>query len=514
MNPTVYMSRNRGLIFRILLYTFLSIVFISLVPVLTKLLIDSYRHFSGGDILRCALGYIGAIGLFLFFEWKKKCSHVEFAKIFGISIKRDLFEACTKMRHDKLNEKGVGDLINAMVNDTDTIYETYIHCRIDLMMSVLSFVVYLIYMLWLSRSLALIAVTACFLSFFIPRVVGKRMDQKRKALSDARSTMMEALSDLAECSELFGDERSSLFAERFDRYNVGYESRGAELGKYVSFTQIFSGFSLYFINITTFVFGLILVCLSQIEISSLIAMLGFVDLVAIPTRDIIYQFITLRSAKEVIGKLDFYFENREEEKAAPPADFSVLRVSHLNYSLGAFSFRDLNLTFEKGKKYALVGENGCGKSTLIKLLAGERETPAGTVFLDEADVCTMNRRRLFYFCSKPAIFKGSLTENIQVGNPALAPPASALRVTEQAEDKEIDFLGKNLSLGQRAKISVARALHAGQPILILDEIFANSDEQSERELTKQLLQSEKTLLLVTHNRDDHYLAQFDAVCRL
>jgi len=81
-------------------------------------------------------------------------------------------------------------------------------------------------------------------------------------------------------------------------------------------------------------------------------------------------------------------------------------------------------------------------------------------------------------------------------------------------DMQVDFRGRNLSQGQQAKIALARALNSPKEILLLDEIFANVDSVRELELTKLLLQTERTLVLISHNRTNEYQKMFDHVYSL
>ena len=84
-------------------------------------------------------------------------------------------------------------------------------------------------------------------------------------------------------------------------------------------------------------------------------------------------------------------------------------------------------------------------------------------------------------------------------------------VVKAFSDKQVDFNGRNLSQGQQARVALARALNSPKEILLLDEIFANVDAASEQELTHLLLQTDRTLVLISHNRSDVYKELFDKV---
>lgn len=242
--------------------------------------------------------------------------------------------------------------------------------------------------------------------------------------------------------------------------------------------------------------------------SSLIAVIGYIDLVAIPIKDIIFEIITIKSSYKIVDKVNqFFYTNALEFE---PESFSKIEIKHLSYQQKSFQLTNININIISGKKYAIIGDNGSGKSTIFKLLAKELQPPKGTIYIDGIDICSICLDKLLYYASKPFIFKGTIKENISISN-----SDGSIKIDNKDfiydMPQNVSYNGNNLSLGEKGKISVARAINSQKDFIILDEPFSNIDKKSEQALTKELIKNVDTLILITHNRDISYLDQFDIV---
>ncbi|MBR73264.1 MAG: type I secretion system ATPase [Rhodospirillaceae bacterium] len=164
----------------------------------------------------------------------------------------------------------------------------------------------------------------------------------------------------------------------------------------------------------------------------------------------------------------------------------------------------------------VVGQNGSGKTTLLKLMQGLYKTQHGRILLDGADINQFGRRDLIrsigYVPQECFLFSGSIRENITLSN-TNATDTEILRAAEIAGvheyiidlpdgyDTQIGEGGSRLSGGQRQRIAIARALLTDPPILLLDEVTANLDNQAQTALRLTLMELAKnrTIIIVTHN---------------
>ena len=181
---------------------------------------------------------------------------------------------------------------------------------------------------------------------------------------------------------------------------------------------------------------------------------------------------------------------------------------------------DLDLSIEPGESVALVGNNGAGKSTVVKLLVGLYEPTAGRILLDGIDIASLDRSelraRLSVVFQDFVIYHFSAWDNVGFGRldrladraavEAVARQSGLDRVVRQLPDGYDTVLGRfwekghELSGGQRQLVALARALLRQAPVLVLDEPSSALDVRTERAFFERLLDGEadRTTILISH----------------
>jgi subfamily B ATP-binding cassette protein MsbA len=222
----------------------------------------------------------------------------------------------------------------------------------------------------------------------------------------------------------------------------------------------------------------------------------------------------------------------EEEPASLPA----LKVTRGEIEFRNVSFeyrpdepvlRDVSFVAEAQRTTALVGTSGGGKSTIMNLIERFYEPKSGTILIDGQDIAPVSRHSLrdsiAYVSQDLFLFSGTIRENIRLGRPgatdeefiAAAKAAHAhdfIMGFENGYDSQVGEHGTQLSGGQRARISIARAFLKNAPILLLDEPTAALDAESEMEVQRALdeLRKSRTTLLIAHRL--HTVMSADKIC--
>lgn len=208
-------------------------------------------------------------------------------------------------------------------------------------------------------------------------------------------------------------------------------------------------------------------------------------------------------------------EAEDEEAPDVPPKLEVRRLTLAYETGGPPSLRDVTLRIDPGERVALVGPVGSGKSTLVHALARLYAVPPGTVFLGGRDVneipVSEHRKTVGLVPQEPFLFSRTLRENLTLGRPDASDEeiGRAVEVAGLAPDlpslprglsTRIGERGFTLSGGQRQRATIARALLAAPPILVLDDALSSVDAETETRILRGLAATSRsrTLVLVSH----------------
>ena len=199
-----------------------------------------------------------------------------------------------------------------------------------------------------------------------------------------------------------------------------------------------------------------------------------------------------------------------------PGENTTLQLEHVTfgYEKDRTILNDVSFTIPQGSFVSLVGESGCGKSTIAALLSGSRTGYTGSVTLGGVPVQELQQeqrlRTLTLVPHNAAIFKGTVESNLRMAKPD-ASETELWNVLEQVN--LADFCrsqnglqtalhegGSNLSGGQRQRLAMARALLHDTPIYLFDEATSNVDAESENDIMQAIhsLAGKKTIILISH----------------
>ena len=232
------------------------------------------------------------------------------------------------------------------------------------------------------------------------------------------------------------------------------------------------------------------------------------------------QFISV-----LLNRLNDLFEQEPEQGADRSRLMPVksidghIELRHVCFRYGGPQspevLRDLSLEILAGKKVAIVGRSGCGKTTLIKLLAGLVEPIEGTILYARLDLKTLNyrdlRQHVGIVLQENHIFDDSVLNNIAFGDPEpdfdrvvwAAQLANAHEFVSRLPlgyETRIGETGLGLSGGQKQRIAIARAVYNQPPVLIFDEATSALDTESERAIQSNLAQlmAGRTCVVIAH----------------
>ncbi len=251
--------------------------------------------------------------------------------------------------------------------------------------------------------------------------------------------------------------------------------------------------------------GVVLVKRGMATLPSAVAVFSYLGRVYYPVERFAFFWSSYHRAVPVIERIWDIIERETPKLERPSCSPESFDIELENVSLYYGDSRVLDgITgrIPTGKKLGIVGASGAGKTTLARIMAGIIRPTRGSVSVGGCPPLALLGDSLIYVPSHPYLFTGTLRENIALG---LEVPDEMLRELlklVELEGFELDRLieegGKNLSLGQRQRIGLARALARNPRVLILDEATSGMDSERESRILKRLMESDITLIVISH----------------
>ena len=438
-------------------------------------------------------------------------------------IRNQLYCKITSLPLGFFSEERKGDIIARMSGDVQEV-ESSIMSSLDMLFkNPVLIIFYFSTLLFVSWQLTLFTLIFVPLMGWVMGFVGRKLKQKSikaQALwSDTMSQVEETLGGLRIIKAFCAEEKMN---RRFDRINSEYRENIRRVNTRQQMAHPMSEFLGTLMIVIVLWFGGMLV-LGGKSLSGPTFIYYMVILYSIinPLKEFSKAGYNIPKGLASMERIDKILkaENDIKEKAHPV---------HVSEFTGKIEFRDvsfrygekwvlrhINLTIEKGKTVAIVGQSGGGKSTLVDLIPRYYDVQEGEVLIDGVNVKDMaihDLRQLIGNVNQEAIlFNDSFRNNISFGvdNATQEQIEAAARIanahefiteSENGYDTNIGDRGSRLSGGQRQRVSIARAILKNPPILILDEATSALDTESERLVQQALerLMKTRTTVAIAH----------------
>lgn len=223
------------------------------------------------------------------------------------------------------------------------------------------------------------------------------------------------------------------------------------------------------------------------------------------------------AAERLNDVLDVETEEENSEKLALEDLRGNIKIENLDFRYGnrELVLRNVNMEFEKGKKIAIVGESGCGKTTLAKLLLSFYQPECGRIIIGDRNLSEYTifsiRKHIAYVSQDIFLFSDTIYNNLRLGNEDVT-DEEIRRICEQCGissfieslplgyNTMLEENGNNLSGGQKQRLAIVRALLRKPDVLIMDEATSNLDTITEKSIKEMLEQFSDTMtcIIIAH----------------
>ena len=440
------------------------------------------------------------------------------------------FSRLTQKSLRSFSKEGTALYVSALTNDCTSIENNYLAATFTLIELLFCFLGALIMMLYYSPVMLVLAVALSFLPVAVSMTAGNRLTEQEKEISKKNERFVSIVNELLSGFPVIKSFRAEAQASRlFSQRNEQAEEAKKNKRRTEQLISLLANDAGIIAQMGIFLAGAWLAISNKgVTAGVVIVFVQLMNYILNPISQVPLLWSNRKAAIALMEKLsDALSENVREEGREKLNVFSEkIEVKDLTYGYEPESpvLKDLDVQFDAGKSYAIVGGSGSGKSTLLNLLMGSSSNYQGEICIDSVSIKNIESESLYQLMTSVQqnvfVFNDTIRNNVTMFHEfpdkevTLALERSGL--SEFIEKRGEDFVcgenGANLSGGERQRISIARALLRKSPILLVDEATAALDAATARAVSFSILNLVgMTRIVVTHRLEEAILRRYDKI---
>lgn len=442
------------------------------------------------------------------------------------ALRAGLMDKYTRLTADELTKQEPGAVVTRFVGDVDTVENLFTSGIVSMFADACK-VISILAVIWArNKGLAIVLLVLLPFLFWFTRVVQKNMlaaqIENRRAVSKASGHVPETLHNIRTIHSL---DKEKYMEAQYDKY-IGESYRAVEKTNF--YDAIYSPVILI-LNAVTVAVVMLLSASGNVTVLQLfgmsagtaVAVMNYISQIFEPVESLGMEIQTIQSAIAGVHRINEFFRLEElpekaentEEQVQPDTD-SFVEFQNVTFGYGEKNILN-NLSFQvkEGEQVTLSGRTGAGKSTIFKLLLGLYEPQKGVALIDgqpASKIREQDKRQLFGYVEQsfhrvPGTVKEQITlydSSLTMEDVREAAVVAGLDDTIQTLEKGYDTVcsPELFSQGQWQLLSIARAAVAKPKLLLLDEITANLDAQTEREVLQALkrVSANRTVISISY----------------
>jgi ATP-binding cassette, subfamily B, multidrug efflux pump len=441
-------------------------------------------------------------------------------------LRNDLFAHLQRLPLSYYHRQYTGDLMSRLINDVTAV-------RMLLGPGILNFVntpLYYAYgigiMLTLDPRLTLAALLPYPLLLILVKRYSRRLMEYtlrvQEGLAEMSSRVQENLSGIHVVRAYAGEAgETAAFAALNQRFKAQSMHLAGVRGQMMPIMKTAASLG----TLVVLWYGGIEVIKGRLGLGDLVAFIGYLNLLAWPTMAMGWMLSILQRGRAAMQRLEHVFGVDPDIRDAPDAvplpavrgrvEFRNVDFAYRTAGNGHQVLHDVSFSIEPGQKLALVGRTGSGKSTVAVLLPRLFDVSGGEILLDGRDIrslpLTQLRRSIGFVSQDPFLFSTTVRDNIRFGvddaddaavrrAAAIAGVADDIEAFPRGYETVVGERGITLSGGQKQRLTLARAVLANPPLLVLDDALSSVDTRTERAILGALedIMRQRTAVIIAH----------------
>lgn len=469
--------------------------------------------------------------IYFVFSFLKAYFSRRFQNNFINSLRLALFQNIFHRMPENFREYDSSDYLSILTNDIQLFSEGMLNASTMIAQNLIAAIITLAVLFYINHFIAFVVIVCVIIMYFVPLVLGKLIQRQQKVLSkDLMNLTATTKSYLDGFSVIFSYLIQNTCINHFSDINTTATESRMKMDQQISLSEGLSAVlavGTEFIVLFLAAWGVIQ---ETITIGTMVAIMQLSGSFIQPIMVIMQNIPKVIGGKSIVQRFEKVMAYQETDfcGTVSPSFQDKIELKDLSFSFdnSRVILNHINYSFEKNKKYVLVGDSGSGKSTLVGLITGISSRYQGSILFDGVELKSLDLKRVLSFVTitqqNSFLFDSTILDNITLNaeyEKGALDTACQISGVEKFLDEIPNRLesnivegGNNLSGGQKQRIAIARALLQKKPILILDESTAAIDKKTAFDIENNLLKiPELTLITITHNLDTKVLERYDQV---
>ena len=452
-----------------------------------------------------------------------------------MQYRQHIFENLMKKRISAFSGERSSLYISSLTNDIFAVETGLLSNLFALISSVLTFVGALVMMLCYSPLLTLVALVLAAVPIVVSILIGSNVEAAEKEVSNKNeeytAMLKDTLGGFSVIKSFKAENRiSGIFAENIKKLSQAK----CKKSKMMILVNLFGTIASLISQIGVFIFGAYMVVFVEDSTITAGVVLLFVQLMNYILSPLSTLPKIIAERKAAIAMVDKIAEALDSN-ASDDSSVDITKLENgiklealsFEYEEGKPVLNDINYFFELGKKYAIVGGSGSGKTTMLNLLMSSYHSYNGSISYDETELRDISSSSLYDIQSiiqqNVFVFNATIRDNItmfgQFDDDEITRAINLSGLSVLIEKRGEEYLcgenGNGLSGGEKQRISIARSLLKKSQVLLVDEATAALDAETAYQVSSSIIGLDGvTAIVVTHSLDEALLKQYDGILTL
>ena len=506
----------------LLLLIITSAVLVSKMTYMSKDLFDSVGSIGGRSSVLKIFATIFIIWIIdRVIQISKSVYQIFIIKMIKIDIKNTIFSNMMNSCLSSFIKKDSGEYISLLSNDITILEGRYHYNILGLISDIVTIVVLSTSFFILQKTIAMSMFVFAIFALVIPALFSKYTNNKNLEYSNKFAVFLQKVKEYVIGFPTFKNYSvEDKIISRFMDENTLVEEAKYEAEYALVFTNQIGSFFSWFIQFVSVGVGLSLVLSGKTTLGTVVASFSFASALGSPLQTIISRINSIRSVKSVMMKINSILVPEKSINSVSQALCGDITYNSVTLILDNKTIIDsFSFTFERGKKYLIIGRNGSGKSSLFGLINSLHSQYSGLITIGDYDIRDLKSNQISEYLSY-------LRENVSFLSETVKNNITLFRDNSESElqtaldlakinigiEREIDDEGKNISSGEQRRIEIARSLLHSTEVLVFDEVISTLDIETAYEIEDLALSfSDKTIIFISHNFSGKLLKLYDSI---